>query len=200
MPPAPTQTLQQRLQFLLLTDRLKSVERRTLLSDASRHENSAEHSWHLALAVTLFSDLAREKIDVAHAVQLALLHDVVEIEAGDTYVYDVAANQTQAAREQKAADEIFGVLPAAQNADFRALWEEFEAHETPEARFVRALDRMLPLLFNFATDGRAWRNHGIQTEQVRALNLPLLEVVPELRQYCVLLIEEAERRGFLRAK
>lgn len=181
----------------MLVDRLKTVERRTLISDASRRENSAEHSGHLALAVLLFSDLAREKIDVARAIQLALLHDLVEIEAGDTYVYDATASQSQAAREQVAADEIFGVLPAAQGDEFRALWEEFEELKSSEARFVRALDRILPITLNSVTDGKAWREHDIQTEQVRALNLPVLQATPELHEYCVMLLEEAENCGFL---
>ena len=183
-----------------MADRLKKVERRTLVCDGSRHENSAEHSWHLGLAVLLFADYAREQnLDLARALQLALVHDLVEIEAGDTYVYDAAASATQTEREQNAAAQVFGVLPRAQAAQFRAWWDEFEALQTPEARFVRALDRMLPLLLNFATDGAAWREHQIQTEQVRALNLPAMEAVPQLQEYCAGLIQDAENRGFLRA-
>ena len=187
------------MQFLLLADQLKNVERRTFVSDASRHENSAEHSWHLALAVLLFADYAREKnIDIARALQMALVHDLVEIEAGDTYVYDAVASATQEMREQEAAHQVFGTLPDPQNAQFRAWWDEFEALQSPEARFVRALDRMLPLFLNFVTQGTAWVDHQIRTDQVRDLNLPAMEAVPELREYCVELIAEAEKRGFLR--
>lgn len=182
-----------------MADRLKNVERRTFVSDASRHENSAEHSWHLALAVLLFADYARDQnIDIARALQLALVHDLVEIEAGDTYVYDAAASATQTMREQEAAHVVFGVLPDAQGAQFRSWWDEFEDLKTPEARFVRALDRMLPLFLNFVTQGTAWVEHQIRADQVRELNLPAMEEVPELREYCEGLIKEAEKRGFLR--
>ena len=199
LPTASTESTNRQMQFLLVSDQLKNVERRTFISDGSRHENSAEHSWHLALAVMLFAPLARDKnLDVGHAIQLALVHDLVEIGAGDTYVYDAAGRETQAAREMEAADEIFGMLPNAQGAEFRAKWDEFEELQTPEAQFVRALDRMLPLVLNFVTGGKAWVEHQINVEQVRALNLPALEAAPALKEYFEALIEDAQRRGFLR--
>ena len=200
LPQAPSEALNRQLQFLLTADQLKTVERRTFVSDGSRHENSAEHSWHLALAVMLFAPLARDQnLDVGRAIQLALVHDLVEIGAGDTYVYDTAGRETQAAREIEAANEIFGMLPETQGAEFRAKWDEFEELQTPEAQFVRALDRMLPLVLNFVTGGKAWVEHGINVEQVRALNLPALEAAPALKQYFEMLIEDAQTRGFLRA-
>ena len=199
LPPAADDDLTRRLDFIVAADALRNVERRTFLADGSRHENSAEHSWHLALAVLLFEPVARERgLNLQRALEMALLHDLVEIGAGDTYVYDTAGRETQAAREQQAADEIFGLLPAQQNADFRAKWDEFETLESPEAQFVRGLDRMLPLLLNYLTGGRAWKEHGIHTRQVRELNLPALEAVPALKEYCEGLIEDAGRLGFLR--
>ena len=198
LPPAPTDDLARRLKFIIAADALKNVERRTFISDGSRHENSAEHSWHLAVAVLLFEPLARERnLDLQRALELALLHDLPEIGAGDTYVYDNAGRESQAAREQIAADEIFGLLPENQATEFRARWDEFEALQSPEAQFVRGLDRLLPILLNFSTGGRAWKQHQIRANQVRELNLPALEGAPQLQAYCETLIEDAARLGFL---
>ena len=198
LPPAQNEDLTRRLDFIIAADALKNVERRTFVSDGSRHENSAEHSWHLAVAVLLFEPLARERnLNLQRALELALLHDLPEIGAGDTYVYDHAGRESQAVREQQAADEIFGLLPADQNARFRARWDEFEELQTPEAQFVRGLDRLLPILLNFTTNGKAWIAHNIRDAQVRALNLPALESAPELQMYCETLIEDAARLGFL---
>ena len=199
LPPAADDNLTRRLSFIVAADALRNVERRTFLADGSRHENSAEHSWHLALAVLLFEPLARERgLDIRRALEMALLHDLPEIGAGDTYVYDTAGRESQAAREQQAADEIFGLLPDSQNAQFRSKWDEFEELQTPEAQFVRGLDRMLPLLLNYVTGGRAWIEHGINTRQVSELNLPALDAAPALQAYCEKLIEDAGRLGFLR--
>ncbi len=199
LPLAQNEDLARRLNFIIAADALKNVERRTFVSDGSRHENSAEHSWHLAVAVLLFEPLARERnLNLQRALEMALLHDLPEIGAGDTYVYDNAGRETQAAREQQAADEIFGSLPKNQNAQFRARWDEFEELKSPEARFVRGLDRLLPILLNFTTNGKAWKDHGIRAEQVRELNLPALEAAPELQAYCETLIQDAARLGFLR--
>ncbi len=201
IPLAADDDLTRRLDFIIAADALRNVERRTFLADGSRHENSAEHSWHLALAVLLFEPLARERgLNLQRALELALLHDLPEIGAGDTYVYDDAGRETQEAREREAADELFGKLPDAQNALFRARWDEFEQLQSPEAKFVRGLDRMLPLLLNFVTSGKAWIAHGISTTQVRALNLPALEGAPALQAYCETLITDAGRLGFLRVE
>ena len=201
LPPATDDDLNRRLDFILAADALRRVERRTWIGDGSRHENSAEHSWHLALAVLLFAPLARERnLNVQRALELALLHDLPEIGAGDTYVYDDAGRESQAQREQIAAAAIFGQLPNAQNAEFRARWDEFEALQTAEAQFVRGLDRLLPILLNFTTGGRAWKQHDISAQQVRELNLPVLEAAPALRDYCETLIQDAARLGFLRVE
>ena len=186
-----------RLRFLLEADKLRRVERQTFLSDGSRHENSAEHSWHLSLALLLFSDAASAtNVNLERAVQLALVHDLVEIHAGDTFVYAEQGDRVE--RERAAATQLFGMLDAEQNAEFRALWEEFELKETPEARFVAAFDRLCPMLLNFATSGRAWKAHGVSIEQVRSRVLPDLESVPELYLWVSEMLEEAVELGFLR--
>lgn len=201
LPPAQSDDLTRRLDFIIAADALRNVERRTYIGDGSRHENSAEHSWHLAVAVLLFEPLARERdLDLQRALEMALLHDLPEIGAGDTYVYDSAGRESQEAREREAAAEIFGKLPAEQNAQFRARWDEFEELKTPEARFVRGLDRLLPILLNYTTSGRAWLHHGISADQVRELNLPALEGAPTLQAYCEELITDAQRLGFLRGE
>jgi len=186
-----------RLRFLLEADKLRLVERQTFLSDGSRHENSAEHSWHLALSLLLFSDAARESgVDLERAIQLALVHDLVEIYAGDTFVYAEQGDRVE--RERAAAERLFSGLEDEQNAEFRGLWEEYEAKETPEARFVAAFDRLCPMLLNFATQGRAWRAHDVSIEQVRERVLPDLDAVPDLKAWAEAMLEEAVELGFLR--
>ncbi|MBI5087902.1 MAG: HD domain-containing protein [Actinobacteria bacterium] len=148
-------------------DQLKGVIRRNRLADGSRLENTAEHSWHLGMAAIVFSPFAREPIDVGKAVAMALAHDVVEIDAGDTFAYDEGeASESKAAREEAAADRLFGLLPSAQASYLRDLWDEYERGDTPEARYVMAIDRMAPMLLNMAEGGTTWREHGITPERV----------------------------------
>jgi putative hydrolases of HD superfamily len=165
-----SERLRQQLQFILEIDRLKSVLRRSYLIDVERNENSAEHSWHLALAAMVLAEHANEKIDVAKVIRLVLVHDLVEIDAGDTFVYDDVANIGKAAREQAAANRLFGLLPDEQARSFMALWREFEDRESPEAKFGFALDRLMPILHNVFTDGRSWKEHGIRQEQALTKN------------------------------
>jgi len=185
------------LSFLLEADKLRKIERQTFLSDGSRHENSAEHSWHLSLALLLFSDAASaSNVNLERAVQIALVHDLVEIHAGDTFIYADQSDRVE--REQAAATKLFGMLDDEQGGEFRALWEEYEAKETGEARFVAAFDRLCPMLLNFATQGRAWKAHGVSIGQVRQRVLPDLESVPELHAWANEMLEEAVELGFLR--
>jgi putative hydrolase of HD superfamily len=153
--------LARRLAFLITVDALKQVQRRTRLFDGSRRENSAEHSWHLALYALTLAPHAPPGADVSRAVTMLLLHDVVEVRAGDTFAYDAGAVAGQHAREALAADELFGMLPAPQGAEFRALWDEFEAGETPTACFANALDRLQPMMQNDANEGGTWREHRV---------------------------------------
>lgn len=185
------------VQFLMELDALKNVERRTRLLSNRRHENSAEHSWHLAMAVMSLAPFARESINVPHAVQLALVHDIVEIDAGDVLVYDLAAREAIQQQEKAAAERIFGLLPAGQGQRLRALWDEYEAGTTAESRFANMLDRALPIMLNLHNEGQSWRENGIRLEQVIARNLELAEHWPELWEHLQQHLGNAHARGWL---
>ena len=170
--------LARRLEFLIAVDALKQVQRRTRLFDGSRRENSAEHSWHLALFALTLGPHAPPGADVGRAVAMLLLHDVVEVRAGDTFAYDMGAVAGQHARESLAADELFGMLPLPQAGEFRALWDEFEAGETATARFANALDRLQPMMQNDANGGGTWREHGVTRTAVLGRAEPVLAGLP----------------------
>ncbi|MBI2300863.1 MAG: HD domain-containing protein [Armatimonadetes bacterium] len=189
--------LEQQVAFLVEIDRLKGVLRQTLITGSERRENSAEHSWQFALAALLLAEHANEPVDALKAARMALVHDLVEIDAGDTFVYDTAARVQQAEREQAAADRIFALLPADQAAELRALWDEFEAGATPEARYAKALDRLLPVLLNYHSRGHAWRAHGVTADRVRAVNSRMAEGSAALWDYASALIDRAVADGYL---
>jgi putative hydrolases of HD superfamily len=186
------------LRFLLAVDQLKQVLRRTTLTDGSRRENAAEHSWHLAVFATVLAEHAAEQVNVGRVVQMLLIHDIVEIEAGDTFAYDPKGRADQAEREAEAADRLFALLPADQAEGFRALWEEFTARSTADARFAAAVDRLQPILLNHSSDGDTWREHGISAEQVRAFNEHIAEGAPALWEHAQRVIADAQERGWLR--
>lgn len=162
--------LEQQFQFIKEIDKEKMIGRQTYLSDAKRKENDAEHAWHMAIMTILLSEYANEEIDVLKTVTMLLIHDIVEIDAGDTYAYDEVGLQTQREREVKAAERIFGMLPEDQAKKFRDLWEEFEARETKEAKFARTMDNVQPTMLNDATDGKAWMEHGVHLSQILKRN------------------------------
>jgi putative hydrolase of HD superfamily len=156
------------VQFLLEVDKLKTVLRQTYLTDTSRRENSAEHSWHICIAALIFSEYARESdLNLSKVIQMLLVHDLIEIDAGDTYCYDEDANHGKQQRELLAADRIFKLLPEDQAVVLRSLWEEFETRQTEESRFAHALDRFQPFLHNYVTEGKSWQEHKIRHGQVR---------------------------------
>jgi putative hydrolase of HD superfamily len=190
--------LDSQLRFLLEADRLKTVLRQSTLIDASRQENSAEHSWHLALMALILQGHAPPGTDLGHVIAMLLLHDLVEIDAGDLFVYAGAEAQArQEVAEHAAADRIFALLPAPQSAAFRALWDEFEERRTPEAKFARALDRLQPMLANYETGGGTWLAHGVTADQV-LLRVALIEDgSATLGQYARDLIARSVARGFL---
>ncbi|WOB41947.1 HD domain-containing protein [Thermoleptolyngbya oregonensis NK1-22] len=194
--PAPTRLAQQ-IQFVLEIDKLKGVLRQTLLTDASRRENSAEHSWHLALMAIALAEYAPAPIDLSRVVQMLLLHDLVEIDAGDTFAFDIQANQDKAEREQAAADRLFGLLPPDLGQPLRACWEEFEAAETVDARFAHALDRFQPFLHNLQTEGGTWRLHGITCDRVLGRMQPVKQGAPALWPVVEALIHQAVAAGYL---
>jgi len=187
------------VEFILEIDKLKNILRRTTLLDRSRQENSAEHSWHIALIILVLSEYAEEDhLDLMRVIKLLLVHDLVEIDAGDTYCYDEIEGQDQKAREMKAADRIFGILPADQADLFRSLWNEFEARDTPESRFANALDRLQPFLHNYFTCGHAWQKHGIRKKQVIERMRPVDEGSHRLWDYISSLIDDAVEKGYLK--
>lgn len=167
--------LEQQFAFIQEIDKEKFIGRQTYLTGAERKENDAEHAWHMALMTILLSEYANEEIDVLKTVTMLLLHDIVEIDAGDTYAYDTEAKKTQRQREEACADRIFGMLPKDQQEKLRGLWEEFEARETPEAKFARVMDNLQPMMLNAATDGKAWEEHGVHISQILKRN----EITPE---------------------
>src|SRR3954470_9356290 len=172
--------LQQQLAFVIEIDKLKTILRQTLLCDRSRRENSAEHSWHLAIMAMLLAEYAAGPVDVVHAMKMVLVHDIVEIDAGDVFAYDSAGNVGKVDREKLAAERIFGLLPEAQGREFRELWEEFEARETTEAKYANALDRLQPLLNNWRTQGGTWAIHKVNRKQVMWRMDPVREGMPEV--------------------
>lgn len=190
--------LASQLTFILELDRLKRVLRRTSLVGGDRRENSAEHSWQLAVMAMVLAEYANAPIDLLHTLKLLLVHDIVEIDAGDTFAYDVTANLDKEARESAAADRIFGLLPPDQCAEFRRLWEEFDAHQTSEARFANALDRMMPALQNFENDGGTWRVPGVDRAAVYRRLQPIEDGSATLWAHVDAMLQAAVVRGLIR--
>jgi putative hydrolase of HD superfamily len=188
----------QQLRFIVEIDKLKRVLRRTLLTDKSRRENSAEHSWHIALMAPILAEYAAADVDVLRVVKMLLVHDLVEIDAGDTFAYDADGHLDKEDRERAAADRIFGLLPADQRRELRELWDEFEVSESADARFALALDRLQPLLQNVHADGGTWRSHGVTQEQVLERMLPIKRTSDLLWAYAVEAIETVWLKGDVR--
>lgn len=197
LPDAIGGRLREQLVFLAEVDKLKTVLRQSPLAAADRRENDAEHSWHLALMVSVLAEHSDEPIDVGRTVELVVLHDLVEIYAGDTPLYDDAGRESQQEREEAAADRLFGLLPADQAARFRGLWDEFESRGSPEARFAKAVDRVQPLLLNWLARGGTWRTPGVTADTVRARKAVIGEASTPLWTMVQELIGEGERRGWV---
>ena len=159
--------IEDQLAFSLEIDKLKNVFRQTHLSGHGRRENDAEHSWHMAVMAYLFKEYANEPVDISRVMLMCLIHDVVEIDAGDTYAYDAEGLSTQREREEKAKERLFSLLPSDQGKELSALFDEFEENQTPEARFAHAMDNLQPLILNDSNGGSDWREHGVTAEQVR---------------------------------
>ncbi len=189
--------LTQQLQFIREIDKLKGVLRRSYIMDGSRRENSAEHSWHLALMALTLAEHANEPVDVSRVVKMVLIHDIVEIDAGDTFLYDQEGNATKADREQRAAARIFGLLPDPQQDELTALWQEFEARETADSRFANALDRLMPLLHNYYNQGKPWQAHGVTRDQVIDMVQHMAEGSTTLWDYAFNLLNDAVDKGYL---
>ena len=190
--------LAQQVAFLVEADKLKTISRRTLLVDLSRRENSAEHSWHLVLAAMVLHEYASERFDLLRVLELVAVHDLVEIDAGDTFAYDALAQVDKAERELAAADRVFGLLPTDQRAHFRALWEEFEAQQTPEACFANALDRFQPLLQNAHSGGGSWQTHDLTRADVLRRMAPVESALPAVWPSVIQIVDAFCACGVLR--
>jgi len=204
--------LESQLAFLMEADRLKNIYRQTytrvndlppmpeesnVTEPFPRKENDAEHSFSLALFTAILAEYSNEPIDVFKTMKMVLVHDIVEIDAGDTYCYDEDGAKTKADREKKAAERLFGLLPKEQEAEFRGLWEEFEERQTAEAKFAAVMDRIQPLLLNLSRDGISWQEHGIHLHQVQDRNKLVAEGSQSLSDYIFALLDDANKRGIL---
>lgn len=191
--------LHQQIQFIIELDKLKAINRKALIkADQNRYENSAEHSWHIALSAHILAPYAEQSVDVGKVCQMLLIHDVVEIDAGDTFAF---AQQEilgqQSAKETLAAQRLFGLLPEPQRSHYLALWHEFENAETAEARYAKAIDRILPLIQNMQNEGGSWAQHQVSKQQVIRRNQFLEHAAPKLWQYVLAQIDIATERGWL---
>ena len=186
---------QKQLDFILEADKEKNIFRQTHLSGHGRRENDAEHAWHMAIMIYLLKEYANEEIDVAKAMMISLIHDIVEIDAGDTYAYDTAGLETQKEREEKAAERIFGMLPEDQKAELKSLFEEFEAYATPEAKFAHTMDNFQPLLLNNSNNGGDWREHGVSKSQIMKRHQKTRLGSEIIGDYSEALIEENVKKG-----
>ncbi len=194
-----TTPFQKIIDFIIYADQLKGVIRRNALNNGSRRENTAEHAWHVALSALLLAPYANTPIDACKVIQMLLIHDLIEIEAGDTFVYDQEAVAAQAEQEEKAAQYIFAKLPSEQGAALQSLWEEFEARQTPEAKFAKAMDRFLPLLSNAQNGGFSWTPDGISQQQVRMICSIIEEGSEQLWLTTEDIINQAVRQGILKS-
>ena len=190
--------LEQQIQFILEIDKVKEIFRQNYLADGSRRENDAEHSWHIALMAYLLQEYAEEPVDVSKVMLMMLIHDLVEIDAGDTYAYDPAGNADKREREEKAADRIFGLLPEDQGTYFRELWEEFEAYETPDAKYAHLLDNFQPFLLNDSSKGISWVEHGVRKSQIYKRNEKLPETSAEIWEYMKKTIQKNVELGHVK--
>ena len=182
--------MQKQMEFIVEVDKVKKIMRQTYLSDASRKEDDAEHSWHLALMAVLLKEYSNEDVDLTKVIPMVLIHDLVEIDAGDTYAYSGESAAVTEARERKAAERVFGILPEDQGKVFRDLWEEFEAYETPEAKFAHVLDNCQPMLLNDASNGLSWTEHQVRKSQIYKRNEHTAEGSRKIWNYMQSLIQK----------
>lgn len=192
--------LQQQIDFIKEIDKIKFIQRKTKLINSDRPENDAEHSWHLAMMAIVLAEHARVAVDVLKVVKMVLIHDIVEIDAGDTFIYDTTKSHVNTVDERRAAQRIFGILPREQADELIALWEEFEAGETPEAKFARAMDRLEPLLQNTSNNGGTWREFDVDYATVYAKKKVIEEGSEILWEFASKLLDESVEKGILRKK
>ncbi|HHF3206351.1 TPA: HD domain-containing protein [Vibrio diabolicus] len=192
--------LEKQLALVIELDKLKSILRRTRVKSAEgRLENSGEHSWHVTLMAILMEEHANAPVDICRVMKMLLIHDVVEIDAGDTFVYDTAAPKEQVEKEIRAAERLFGMLPSDQEQELLALWHEFEAAQTDDAKYAKALDRLIPMLLNYHNNGQSWKEHGVSREQALTINKRIEFGSVTLWDKAKELIEEATEKGWLKS-
>ncbi len=189
--------LEKQIKFILEIDKMKNVFRRTYICDGSRNENDAEHSWHLAVMAIILKDYFDKDINLLHVIEMVLIHDLVEVYAGDTYLYDETGNADRVDREQKAADKLFAMLPENQCKEFMDLWHEFEAKETKESKFAGVLDRFQPLLLNYMNKGNTWQQNNIHSEQLIEKQKIILDGPEEIADLFRKIINDAIDKGYL---
>ena len=187
--------LKKQMEFIVEVDKVKNIFRQTYLADGNRKENDAEHSWHLALMAVLLQEYSNEKVDLSKVIPMVLIHDLVEIDAGDTYAYDAAGKATQKERENQSAERIFGMLPQDQGGRFRQLWDEFEEYETADSKFAHLLDNCQPLLLNDASNGQSWTEHQVKKSQIYKRNEHIPEASGVIWEYMKSLIEKHVQLG-----
>jgi len=193
-----TERLKQQIEFIVEVDKIKQIYRKNFVIDGERHETDAEHSWHLAMmAMILAEHVTSQQVDVLTVLKMVLIHDIVEIDAGDTYCFDQQAGLDKAERETKAADRLFGLLPSDQAQEFRSLWEEFEQRVSTEARLADALDRLQPLLLHYHTQGKSWQMNGITSDKVKERNQHTAAIAAELGQLVDEIIQDSIGKGYL---
>lgn len=190
--------LKKQIEFIIEIDKMKNIFRRSYISDGSRAENDAEHSWHLAVMAIVMQEYFDNTVDVLKVIKMVLIHDLVEIYAGDTYLYDERGNNDKNIREQNAADKLFGMLPDEQNKEFISLWHEFEKRETQEAKFSSVLDRLQPILLNYTTKGAIWKQNNINFDQVLSKQGAILEGPSEIADFVIELLDDCVKQGYLK--
>jgi len=192
-----TDRIQKQLNFIKEIDKMKNILRMTLVSETRRRENDAEHSWHLAMMALLLEEYAVRPVDIAHVIKMSLVHDLVEIYAGDTFAYDIKGNIDKEERENKAADLLFSILPKDQEELMFSLWREFDAMQTDNSLFANALDRLQPFLSNVMTEGHTWKIGHVTKEKILWRMDPIRIATPALWQYLLDMIDELEKKGYI---
>lgn len=190
--------IKNQIKFIMVIDEMKNIFRRNLLIDGSRRENDAEHSWHLAMMAVILEEYSEKKVDIERVIKIALVHDLIEVYAGDTFAYDAKGNEDKYEREVAAAEKLFGILGGEQGAEIRALWDEFEEMETPESRYANAIDRLQPLILNYMTDGHTWKMGDVHSTQIYKRMDIIRTATPELWHIVEGIINTSIEAGILK--
>lgn len=193
-----SEKIKKQIEFIITIDEMKNILRRNLVSDASRRENDAEHSWHLAVMAMILEEYSADKVDISKVLKIALVHDLVEVYAGDTFAYDVKGNEDKLDREIMAAEKLFGMLKDGQGDEIRALWDEFEAKETPESKYANAIDRLQPLILNYLTNGHTWKLGDVHAPQILQRMDIIRTATPELWHIVEGIISTSIEAGLLK--